>query len=234
MKNSFQEKHIRDEIVRAIDILVEQPNQRQEANHIMRQLSGHFQEKGHIFSLNSIVYGYFIRIVKAPEFQTDYTALSTFKSQLLGQAPYWATYALKYNFVELLQGEFLQSYRKLQQLLTILADRLNEKDLGQQGLESYENVREMLYESCYEHLKPYTIAELLVAHGCHILLSLPDDGNEYFDTLNTFGGIYPVSNIEAVDKHLNQVKDLLRKLQGDAVVFVDVHILSEGFVINWR
>lgn len=232
MNNYFQDRHIHDEIIHAIDILLEQPNQQQEANRILESLFNHFHEKEHIFSLSSIVYGRFIQIVKAPEFQTNHAALSIFKNQLLGQTPYWATYALKYDFVGLLQGDFLQAYQKLEELLTIFAERLGNPRRNIPTIP--EDLTEILHDLCYEQLRPYTIAELLVAHGCHILLSLPDDGNESYDILNVFGSIYPVSSIETVDTHLKYVRDILQKLQGKKVLFVDVHILPEGFVINFR
>src|SRR4030095_10320625 len=115
--------------------------------------------------------------------------LSMFKDQLLGQIPYWNTYVLKYNFVELLQGDAVEAYQKLRQLLTIFTKRLNRLDPIQDISENYEDLLDRLDDLCYRQLRPYTLAELLVAKGCHILLKLPRDGSEYFDTLDVFAGI---------------------------------------------
>lgn len=234
VKNHSQDTYVRDEIVRIIDILLNQPDQSKEANRLLHSLHQYFLEKEHIFSLDSIVYYPFIQLVGSPEFQKDRTALSVFKDQLLGQIPYWNTYALKYNFVELLQGDAVEAYQKLRQLLTIFTKRLNKLDPIQDISENYEDLLDRLDDLCYKRLHPYTLAEFLVAQGCHILLKLPRGESEYFDTLDVFEGIYPVSTIESVNNHLKFVEDILQKLQGEIVLFIDVHILPNGFVLSSR
>jgi len=69
-----------------------------------------------------------------------------------------------------------------------------------------------------------------------VLLTLPDDGSEYIDMEDPFdiSTFYSIPDMEAVGPHLKYVESILQKLEGKAILFVDVHLLPRGFVINLR
>ncbi len=238
IKKLAQMSQVRYKVVQAIDVSLEQPDQKEETNQILRTTYQEFIESP--FSLDSIVFGSIVHKALGTVAQEDEKVLRILRDKLLGQVPSRNTYALKYNFVELLQGEAYEAYEKLRSLLPLIADRVGASDIPSHESaesEAYEDLGESLYELCYEKMQTCTIADLLVAQGCQVLLSLPDDGSEYFDITSdksSYSSIYPVSSIEAVDVHLKYVEGILERLEGKAVLFVDVHLLPEGFVLNLR
>jgi len=235
-KTDLQKSQVRYEIAQAIEMLLAQPERSEEANRILRAFHHRFHEKEHILSLDSIVFGGLVHEALSSEAQREPSILSVLRDELMGHIPYRNTYALKHNFAELLYGDALEAYQKLKEIFAIVAGRVGTPMTLQDMSEEYKDLGESLYELCYEKLQTHTIAELLVAQGCHVLLTLPDDGSEYIDLKDPFyfSTIYSISGMEAVGPHLKYVESILQKLEGKAILFVDVHLLPRGFVINLR
>ncbi|MSP14204.1 MAG: hypothetical protein EXR62_14770 [Chloroflexi bacterium] len=82
-------------------------------------------------------------------------------------------------------------------------------------------------------MKTETVAELLVTYGCHLLLALPDDGSEYMNVMESFDDFTPPT-LEPISIHLSYIDSILQKIQGKAVLYMDIHILREGFLLNTR
>jgi hypothetical protein len=238
IENNFHGQQLRRELIRALEMLLAQPSQREEANQVLHTLELEFFEetRKHVVSLDHIVFGSFVSAATSGEVQSDPSVLSALRDELIGRVPYRSTCALKCNLVESLHGDAFEAYCKLKKLLAVVTDRVGTPMTLEDMSEEYTDFRESLYELCYEKLQTHTIAELLVAQGCHVLMTLPDDGSEYIDMEDPFdiSTFYSIPDMEAVGPHLKYVESILQKLEGKAILFVDVHLLPSGFVINLR
>lgn len=180
-----------------------------------------------IFSIDSLVFGGFVQTALSTDISSDQMALKQLRDELLGIAPSWNTYAIKHNFVNLLQGDGLQAYRLVKELYHLLSTR--RRNLAQE-----ERLTDELYELCYEKITPQTIAELLVTNGCQVLLALPYGFPEEFDLLDNFSSIYPIASPLMLQEHLDYLAGILEKIEGNRTLFIDIHILRSGFNLNLR
>lgn len=233
IKNMLQST-VRYKIIQAIELFLNQPDSKKIACQILDAIRQEFLNN--IFALDSVVFGGIVEDARSLLLCGEIDSLHALRDELMGQIPSRNSYALKYNFVELLGQESYETYRKLTKLLQIISQRIDVSMTSREEIENYEDLRESLYVSCYEKMQVCTLADLLVAQGCHILLLLPDNGAMYFDIADSaFSSIYPpVYSQEAIEPHLTYVKSLLQKLEGKAALFVDIHLLPEGFVLNLR
>ena len=228
------ENKTRNTIVWAIESLLEHPNQKEDVNQVLALLRHKLSEEKNLFSFDSIVFGPFLSQVLSSEVQLEPETMIILKDELIGKTPYWNTYALKYDFTKLLYGDTLEAYQRLKEFLNLLVSYLNTNGVLEDIVERYEDLLEVLYEFCYGKLQSNTIAELLLGQSCHILLSLPHPILSYFDVQDVFSSIYPISDMEKTNNQLGHVQGLLQKLEGKIVLFVDVHLLTDGFILNLR
>lgn len=235
-----QESHnsqVRCEIQQALETLLHRPGEREEAIEALEAFENKFSEDA--FSLEALVFGGIVQEALSEPAPDEPEWISALIDGLAGRTHYANAYALQYNLVRLLKDEALEAYQKLKTMLSIVAGRMGTPIKWEDESEAYKDLTESLFELCYERMSCDTIADFLVVQGCHVLFSVPDDGSECFDVREEWHGfstIFP-ADLPAklpIQPHLDYVEGILRKLEGEEVLFVDVHILPEGFVITLR
>jgi hypothetical protein len=226
-------EQLRKTILNAVDTLLNKPEHANNALAVVNRLYQDFiRDRQNAFSVERVVYGSFLHELLDSDVQRERICLQIIQDQLLGIQPYIHTYALKYRFIDLLEGESLVAYNELVRLFDMFIQKIHNP--GQEEPADYEDLREILYLR-YQQIHAKTVPELLVIQACHILLSLPDN-TKTFDAMEFFSGIYPTpSMVVTVDSQLDYVRGFLNKLLGEEVLFVDVHLLpNENFMINLR
>lgn len=227
---------LRNTLIKIIEMLLNYPEKVKFAKQTLANLEHELLTPRNLISIEKIVFGSTISALNDEEVQLDSNSLTAIKNDLLGTVPYKHTYALKYNFVELLDEVSLEIYQKSKHLLNIIIARINNEPIINNISEEYTNFYESLYDLSYDKLQIKTIADLLVSQISHLLLCLPDDGTEYIDMADPprYSTIYSILDKEPILPHLDYINLLLKKLEGEVILFVDVHILKEGFAINLR
>jgi hypothetical protein len=219
-------------ILDAVDTLLNKPEDVPNTLAVVNRLYyGFIRDRQNAFSIESVIYGSFLHELLDSDVQRERICLQIIRDQLLGTQPYTHTYALKYRFIDLLEGESLAAYNELVRLFDMFTQKIH--DPGQEKPADYADLGEILYLR-YQQIHAKTVPELLVIQACHILLSLPDN-TKTFDAMEFFSSIYPTSSMVTVDSQLDYVRGFLNKLLGEEVLFVDVHLLpNENFMINLR
>ncbi|MCU0520967.1 MAG: hypothetical protein MUF84_09775 [Anaerolineae bacterium] len=186
------------------------------------------------YSLNSLVYGGLAHELQNPCARKEQEVLLTLREELSGHTSNYHSFALKMDFLTLLTEEARETYRDLQILLEAVARQAREwPDAGMS--EVVESLTESLYSRCYGGDPPVTIAELLLGQACHVLLSLPSDCTDRFGIeTSRYSTVFPEPESAPVEPHLQYVQRLLLQLAGDSILFVDIQLLPEGYVLSCR
>jgi hypothetical protein len=184
------------------------------------------------FLIENIVYGKYIQCLFDDDVTNDVRQLQLIRDELLGQDFVIHTYALRYPFIELLEGEFLTIYQGLLSMYDFVDRKAHNFNIEEIPT-NYDDLREDLF-LLSERLKPRSIADLLVLQSCNILFSIPDD-KQSFDVTEWFSSIRTGPIITPIDQHLSYIKSLLDKLLGEDVLYVDTSFLPDAnYMINLR
>lgn len=185
------------------------------------------------FSIERIVYSYFIwRAIDYYDPPIHAVRKHILKT-LRGEIPYQQCYALKYNMVEFLKGRSLEAYEWLVKYFELF--NANKIDTDE-----YKEAKNKSWELCCEELKPTLLPELMIAHIRHLLWCLPVKNIPSFDIADydspdSFSSIYPRQPMEVtMTSQLNYIKELLRKIKGEDVLFVHIQLLSDSYNLNFR
>jgi hypothetical protein len=231
-----RDKSLRQQIIDLIDSRLENPDLDDTPQDILLWFTK-IMNGEESFSIERIVFGGFLLEVMTTE---EPGILREVRQELTVGKPYWGTYVVKYRFVELLQDEMLHAYETLQNLYELLIRKCRQSAteyIGAGELEKQELYREVLSDLVYGRLAPETIHELLLAQACNALIALPyhfpvkfnlADEESIFSTLQA-----PEHVVELVD-YLEHTRDALMKLQGMEPLFIDVHLLPEGYSLSLR
>jgi hypothetical protein len=189
------------------------------------------------FSIESIVFGGFLIEVMTTEEPSELRAL---RQELEGHQPYWNTYVAKHRFLDLLQGDMLQAYETLQSLYHLLVEKCSQgadDSYSPEALEKQELYRDTLSTLVYNNLKPETIYELLLTQACQALISLPYYYPVRFnpaDEDNIFSTLHVPEHVVQLLDYLEHTKAALMKIQGAEPLFIDVHLLADGYFLSIR
>jgi hypothetical protein len=213
------------------------PAQRQEAIHSLLTLKELLLKREYAFDIECLAYGGIITLALDSEVQANSQILVELQNQLDGRKPYWKSYLLRYDFQTVLQARSLDAYHLVRELVDAYSEQTKLQSGRSLEQERYDNELEKLFLLCHEAITPRNIADLLVSQASHTLLALPNPPVTSFnvqDTVTGFSTIYPVDELEMVHGHLDHIQRLLRKLQGIESLYVDIHILPSGLVVNVR
>ena len=191
------------------------------------------------FKLDDLVYG-------GPLIETcsfieplDKAGLNLLLDQLRGTLPYYKSYVFFRDFRELLNDDSRQQYDLLLQLTTSYEQCLG--SLNDTGTivdrTVYEDKMDLLYSLTYRGKRPANLPEFAIGLGCHILLSLPDPPSPSYNIQedeSSFSTILPVDKSEDTLNQLNYINSLLAKVKGEVSLYVDIQIVSSGYVFNLR
>lgn len=229
---------LRKDIVGAFDILLSRQDISltlpETFNSLMKTLEARLSAYGD-FSVLQFVYGYFVSFAKSPDMQIDHKALLHTKRQLLGKEPYWNTYLINHDLAKLLAGEGLRVYQEI----LLLIDKMNQT--GNTNLDECRQLKKAVEKNGYL-IYVNTLPELLVAHLANILGRLPNQDPAVYDPLGVhelpyrlrYSSIRPKESTVSVQAQLDYCVGMLRKLAGEEILFVDVHLMSDGYLINLR
>jgi hypothetical protein len=231
-----QDMPLRQQIIDVIDSRLENPDLDETPRDILLWFNK-IMNGEESFSIERIVFGGFLREVMTTQ---EPGVLSEVRQELTGGKPYWGKYVVKYRFIELLQDEMLHAYETLQNLYELLIRKCRQSAdecFGPEELEKQELYREVLSDLVYGRLAPETIHELLLTQACNALIALPyyfpvrfnlADEESIFSTLQA-----PEHVVELVD-YLEHTRDALMKLQGTEPLFIEIHLLAEGYSLSLR
>lgn len=228
----------RSQILRAVELLINHPNtiEAEQANQTLTSLWSKFSEKEQIYSIESLVFNIFVQDIKNSGTQAHRDELIRLRDELLGTASHWHSYAIRSDFTKSMTDSTIKTHNILQVVFVeykrvLLGNALDE------NLDIIGELLEELHLSCYQNQPANFLVELLVFQACHTLLTLPIPPQKIVnihDGESRWGSFGTGSAIVNVEDQINYVGDILRKIKGELVVFVDVHMLSEGFVLNVR
>lgn len=229
---------IRNNILNAFDIILSRSGVMEPIpspfNELVKTIEAQLDTYGN-FTLTRIAYGYFVSFVTSSGMQIDPDALLHAKNQLLGKIPYWNTYLINHNLASLLKEESLKLYEQIILLMDML------KQTHKIGSNEYKQLRNSVEEICYL-VQVNTLAELLVAHLANILSRLPDQELAVYDPMGIhklpyrlrYSSIRPKESTVSVWEQLRYCESMLQKLKGEEILFVDVHLTMDGYLINLR
>lgn len=236
MRNTIIHSDVRQKILKSINVLIHHVREEEvnQALTCLQSLEHHFTSD--LFSVNSVVFRGFVGMALDSATLSERVVLDQLKKELLGVVPSLNTYAIKHSFVHLLDCESQQAYLLLRQLYALLTSNYGSQP-EDETLEEEDELREQLHDLCSEKIVATTIPQLLVTHTAQAILSLPYDYAETFDLMDEevgFSTILPVSSQESLQEHLEYIGNMLKKIEGKKTLFIDIHILPEGFVLNLR
>lgn len=224
---------IRTQIIQAIDILIENQENQEKANQILNSLYHKFSEEDQYFYLDSIVFMPFVQLARTSYFQRETSSLLHIKKQLLGEHLYTNIYAYKHNFSDILSENTSKTYQTLKKFLTMRLDLTEMFSHVDEFSQDYQDIRSELITSC-DDLLPNTLPNLLVINAVESLIKVSYIRSEEFDIIDRFSSTAPTSSVENLKLYLAYIEHLVQKIEGEEVLFVDVHLLSSGFVVNLR
>ncbi len=227
----------RAQLLQAINTLLSEPAQKDVTLATLTELYEKFLEPENAFSIASLVFGGLVNEVRSRYAQIDHSILLLRRDQLEGKIPHRISFALKYNFSVLLHRPAQEAYELLGVLLNRYKQMLEQPGQGKSSTDALDDQFEALHQLCYFILVADQLPELLVAEGAHLLLSLPDPPSPTFNLAGdtaAFSTIFPVESVENTQVQLDYIESLMRKLQGHETLFVDIHLLSEGYLMNIR
>lgn len=216
---------------------------------IMEQVREHLNNLRSIenfLSLENIVYSRaLLHILHADEL-IDVTVVH---EELHGQKSAWSTQYIKRNLVPYLQDDGRETYRTIQDVIKLRESHTTEAGIADlTENEEYSDAIEKLLTLYDERLPPKTLPELLVAHIANLIVQLPDEPADEILLADDFSGVNAITPdrrpgvtdcidteiTDSLSKRLSYVKDLIAKLEGQEVLYVDINFLPGGYVINLR
>jgi|GEM_PF-6532461 len=184
-------------------------------------------------SLDSMAYSPFVSMIDDKEIQTDREALIKIKQQILGELPHWHSYALKSQLYLMLPNKWNELYKDLETIIKLIQQLRIDKSEG--DLNEFKRLRANIFNMCYKELVFNTVPEYLVSYVCNIILKLPYNLPETFDLLQSrYNLLNPSSSEEHLSTQVKHVEDMLKKLQGETTLFVDIFITPKDYLINLR
>lgn len=229
----MMQKDLRRTLILLIAKLQTPPPESKVAFAELLRLKDALEAPEHIFDIANLVWGSTVQALTDPEMQWGKAEYEALRQELRGQSGSFQTYALKHPFVDLLDEAGKQAY---QQAKFIVHERLQALAADPPTTlfsEAYEQVADTLSE--YQRT-PITLADLILAHICTHLFQLPEVAS--FDILDEemhgFSSILPSAAVIDVRQELAHLEGMLHKLEGNAVLFVEVGLLPQGYILNIR
>lgn len=227
----------RSQILKAAEMLINYPStpKVEEATQILTSLWSQFLEKEKIYSIDSLVFNIFVQDFKNLSTQAHRDELIRLRDELSGKASHWHSYAIKNDLTESMSDSIKTIYGILHGTFKEYK-KILENDLDEDS-DILGELLEDLHLSCYQKQPAESLVELLVFQACHMLLMLPVPPRKIIDVYDeeskwgSFGNGSTTINIE---DQINHIGYLLQKIKGELAVFVDVHIVSEGFLFSVR
>lgn len=230
---------IRDLLIKAIDALLSEPPLTEEYETCMETINNRLFWREQIFTLDHIAFGAIAQRVYSKEFRATKSELLMHKNRLLGERNRWSSYALKHKFLDLLEVDELETYAGIKQVLGILKSSMSQSN--PEITDEYKEKHGYIHEYTHRERPIVTLPQLLLSYVGNVLLHLPADGAASFDVFGrdkkgaSFGTLMPpASSIETLDTHIQYVEGMMNKLEGNAVLFVDVAFTPEGYIMNLR
>lgn len=236
--NTYETVHqTRSQILTVAEILINYPStpKAEDATQILTSLWSKFLEKEKIYSIDSLVFNIFVQDFKNPNTQAHRDELIRLRDELSGKTSHWHSYAIKNNLTESMSDSIKTIYGILQNAFKEYKKILEhefDKDIDILG-----EFLEELHLSCYQKQPAESLGELLVFQACHMLLMLPVPPRKIIgicDEESKWGNFGNDSTTVSIEDQINHIGYLLQKIKGELVVFVDVHIVSEGFLFSAR
>lgn len=231
-------QQIRSQILRAVELLINHPNttEAEQANQTLASLWSKFSEKEQIYSLESLVFNIFVQDIKNSGTQSHRDELIRLRDELSGTASHWHSYAIRNDFTKSMTDSIMKTHNILQVAFAEYK-RVLLKNALDENLDIIGELLEELHSSCYQNQPANFLVDLLVFQACHTLLTLPVPPQKSVNIYNSesrWGSFGNGSAIVNVEDQINYIGDILQKIKGELVVFVDIHMLSEGFVFSVR
>lgn len=232
---------IRSLLLEALDLLIDSSDslQTNKAVNILSPLLSRFTAKEQLYSIESLVFGIFVKDINSPSTQANKEDLLILRDELLGRNPHWHSYAIKDDFAKSMNDLTVRTYKNLCSSIELFRMALSTNTIYPQHdvSSNLDDLLEDLHSLCYHDMIVSSLSDLIVSQAGHIILSLPTPPKKTFDILDPssrWGTFGLASSIEKTETQLDYVESLIQKIEGRSVLFVDIHIHSEGFVINLR
>lgn len=223
-------------LLRLIIQLQARPPEKDAALAELNRLRDELEAPEHVFDIPSIIWGSSFNALMHPLEEWEPGEIHALQQELLGFSGTSSTYALKYPFVDLLTPEGQQAYEHIKLMLAERLPRLSQDPPDLSLSDAYTCAAEAVYAYHTTLHAAHTVADLVLGHLCSHLYQLPDTAS--FDILDEeshrFSSILPRSGVVDVRGELLHLDDMLRKLEGSAVLFVEVGILPHGYMLNLR
>ncbi|MBZ0318939.1 MAG: hypothetical protein K8L91_21165 [Anaerolineae bacterium] len=234
---------LHQELINIMEILIDdRPKaEKQETYLKLKGLKFRLYTPHALFQIDRIIYSYIIDLALDFYEFNDLDVLRHIRSELLGEEPYWMTYALQYDFTAPLQDRFAELYSLSDQLWQGIKANMHQLETIENVWPAYQDIRSRLFELVFRQLVPASIGELLVAHFGNLLLHFPMTNTNAIDIVAQKGHRFsrilsPKQLLVQKATMSDQVTKLFNQITGQEVLFVDISNAAglQGLLLNVR
>lgn len=221
---------IKEEILKAIEKirLVEDI---EEAHEIVRELSLANLEKGE-FHIEALAYITTIQRLFGNDILSDMSLLDNIQKQVEESIFQPRSWAIKRDLTASLSSEDHKAYLMLKVFLKEISDNpyMSIRDSDKQ-----QKLAQKLRKYCNRETSFTALPEIIIYNAAQILLLLPAGrGTRYKMRAARYNLLYSADFEEQLDTQLEEAKKLIDKLEGSGIIYLDIRMQPNGYVINIR
>ncbi len=217
---------LHQELINIMEILIDdRPKaEKQETYLKLKALKSRLYTPHALFQIDRIIYSYIIDLALDFYEFNDLSVLRHILSELVGEEPYWMTYALQYDFTALLQDRFAELYTLSDQLWQGIKANMHQLGTIEAVWPDYDELSSRVYELVAMQLVPASLGELLVTFIANWLR-------------NEFSRILSPKKLVINKMALNElIAKLFSQINGREVLFVEISNAAglQGLLFNLR
>ena len=234
MNNRLPSNHELEDLVR---ILVS-GNEVLAVSKRLSELKSQLTVRARAFELPNLIYGGLIAEAASLSKMDDKEGLEILLSELIGERPYYKSYVFFDDLRDLLNETSFTHYQLLKELTIAYRQRIDSLVVASTNDEIIRDQQlDQLHELTYEISAPSNLPEFAIRVASHTLCLLPEPPARSFnlqDSASSFSTILPANRkIETVST-IEYIDNLLKKIQGEEPIYVDICISSSGNLITIR